>query len=40
MENDGLPTFIAVLASAVLVIGDMVAMAVVAWVFLIALVAK
>ncbi len=40
MEDNGLPTFIAVLASAVLVIGVMVAMAVVAWVFLIALVAK
>ena len=34
MEDSGLPTFIAVLAAATLVIGVMVAMAAVTWVFL------
>jgi len=34
MEDSGLPTFIAVIASAVVVIGVMVAMAAVTWVFL------
>ena len=34
MQEDGIPTFIAVIASAVLVIGVMVAMAVVTWMFL------
>ena len=34
MQDEGIPTFIAVIASAVLVIGVMVAMAVVTWVFL------
>jgi hypothetical protein len=36
MDNEGLPTFIAVIASAVMVIGVIVAMAVVTWVFLLA----
>ena len=34
MQDEGIPTFIAVMASAVLVIGVMVAMAVVTWLFL------
>lgn len=34
MEDDGLPTFIAVLASAVLIIGVVVAMSVITWAFL------
>ena len=34
MEESGIPTFIAVIAAAVMVIGVMVAMAVVTWVFL------
>ena len=37
MEDNGIPTFIAVIASAILVIGVMVAMAVVTWVFLLML---
>ena len=36
MENEGIPTFIAVIASAVLVIGVMVGMAVVTWLMLFA----
>ena len=36
MEDSGLPTFIAVMAAAVLVIGVMVAMAAITWVFLLA----
>ena len=36
MEESGLPTFIAVIASAIVVVGVMVAMAVVTWVFLLA----
>ena len=36
MEDSGLPTFIAVIAAAVLVIGVMVAMAAINWVFLLA----
>ena len=36
MEDSGLPTFIAVIAAAVMVIGVMVAMAAVTWVFLLA----
>jgi hypothetical protein len=34
MEESGIPTFIAVIASAIVVIGVMVAMAAVTWVFL------
>ncbi len=34
MEDSGIPTFIAVIASAIVVIGVMVAMAAVTWVFL------
>jgi len=34
MEDSGIPTFIAVIASAVMVIGVMVAMAVITWAFL------
>ena len=34
MEESGIPTFIAVIASAVVVIGVMVAMAAVTWAFL------
>ena len=34
MQEDGIPVFIAVLASAILIIGVMVAMAAVTWVFL------
>ena len=34
MEDSGLPTFIAVIASAVVIIGVMVAMAAVTWAFL------
>ncbi len=34
MEDSGIPTFIAVIASAVMVIGVMVAMAAITWVFL------
>lgn len=34
MEESGIPTFIAVIASAVMVIGVMVAMAVITWIFL------
>ena len=34
MEESGIPTFIAVIAAAVMVIGVMVAMAAVTWVFL------
>lgn len=34
MQEDGIPIFIAVIASAVLVIGVIVAMAAVTWVFL------
>ena len=34
MEESGIPTFIAIIASAVMVIGVMVAMAVITWVFL------
>ena len=34
MEDSGLPTFIAVIAAAILVIGVMVAMAAVTWAFL------
>ena len=34
MEDSGIPTFIAVIASAVIVIGVMVAMAAITWVFL------
>jgi len=37
MQEDGLPIFIAVIVSAVMVIGVMVAMAVVTWVFLLRL---
>ena len=36
MEDSGIPTFIAILVAAVMVIGVMVAMAVVTWVFLLA----
>ena len=36
MEDSGLPTFIAVIAAAVMVIGVMVAMAAITWVFLLA----
>lgn len=36
MEDSGLPTFVAVIAAAVLVIGVIVAMAAVTWVFLLA----
>ena len=36
MEDSGLPTFIAVIAAAVLVIGVVVAMAAINWVFLLA----
>jgi len=36
MEDSGLPTFVAVIAAAVLVIGVMVSMAAVTWVFLLA----
>ncbi len=35
MEDSGIPIFIAVIASALAIIGVMVAMAVVTWVFLI-----
>jgi hypothetical protein len=31
MENEGIPTFIAIIASAVLIVGIMVGMAVVTW---------
>ncbi len=34
MEDSGIPTFIAVIASAVMIIGVMVAMAVITWAFL------
>jgi hypothetical protein len=34
MEDSGIPTFIAVIASAIVVVGVMVAMAAVTWVFL------
>ncbi len=34
MEDSGLPTFIAVIASVVLVIGVLVAMAAITWMFL------
>jgi hypothetical protein len=34
MQEDGIPTFIAVLVSAILVIGVIVAMAVVTWAFI------
>lgn len=34
MQEDGVPTFVAVIASAVLVIGVMVAMAAITWMFL------
>ncbi len=34
MENEGLPAFIAVIVAAVMVIGVLVGMAVVTWVFL------
>ncbi len=34
MQEDGIPTFVAVIASAVMVIGVMVAMAAVPWIFL------
>lgn len=34
MEDSGLPTFMAVIAAAILIIGVMVAMAAVTWVFL------
>jgi len=34
MEDNGLPAFIAVIAAAILVIGVMVAMAAITWVFL------
>lgn len=34
MEESGIPTFVAVIASAVMVIGVMVAMMVVTWLFL------
>jgi len=37
MQEDGLPIFIAVLVSAVMVIGVIVAMAAVSWVFLLRL---
>jgi hypothetical protein len=40
MEESGLPTFIAVIASAVIVLGVLVAMAVVSWAFLLAILAK
>ncbi len=40
MEENGLPTFIAVIASAVIIIGIIVAMAAITWTFLIALIAK
>jgi hypothetical protein len=36
MENEGIPTFIAVIASAVLVIGVIVGMAAVTWMMLFA----
>jgi len=36
MQENGVPTFIAVIASAVLVIGVIVAMAAITWVFLLA----
>ena len=36
MEDSGIPAFIAVIASAVVIIGVMVAMAAVTWVFLLA----
>ena len=36
MEESGIPVFIAVIAAAVMVIGVMVAMAAVTWVFLLA----
>lgn len=36
MEESGIPTFIAVLVAAVMVIGVMVGMAAVTWVFLLA----
>lgn len=36
MEDSGIPTFMAVIASAIVVIGVMVAMAAVTWVFLLA----
>ncbi len=34
MQEDGLPIFIVIIASAILIIGVMVAMAAVTWVFL------
>lgn len=34
MENEGLPAFIAVIVAAVLIVGVVVGMAVVSWVFL------
>ena len=37
MQEDGIPIFIAVIASAIMVIGIMVAMAAVSWVFLLML---
>jgi hypothetical protein len=36
MENEGIPTFIAVIAAAVLVIGVIVGMAAITWVILLA----
>ena len=36
MDNEGIPTFIAVIASAVLIIGVLVGMAAVTWVMLFA----
>ena len=36
MEESGIPVFVAVIASAVMVIGVMVAMAVITWIFLLA----
>jgi len=34
MQEDGIPTFIAIIASTVLIVGVMVAMAVVTWIFM------
>ena len=36
MQDEGIPTFIAVIASAVMIIGVMVAMAVITWAILLA----
>ena len=36
MQDEGMPTFIAVIASAVMIIGVMVAMAVITWAILLA----